>query len=95
MTADSSQMAEILSDQYQSVFSKPKNPKDIHILGEKVKHTIGNIEVSAEQIEAAIDELRNTSASGPDGVSNVRKSLLPLLQLFGTNVWKKDIFRNL
>ena len=54
MTDDSSQMTAILSNYYQSFFRKPKNPKDT-ILGEKVKHTIENIEVSGEQFDEDID----------------------------------------
>ena len=70
-TSNSSEMAEILSSQYSSVFSKPSpSPYDEMIEDPNIP-TISDIDITEEDIIAAIDELSNTSASGPDGLTAI------------------------
>ena len=67
MVTDAKEMAELLADQYSSVFSTPKNqPPTITDL-ENSASTISDIIITPHDIIAAIDELRPTAASGPDG----------------------------
>ena len=67
MVTDSAQMAEILADQYSSVFSVPQNqPPKIDGTSHS-PHSLCNIEVTPDDMTAAIQELRPTAASGPDG----------------------------
>ena len=71
-TNSSSEMANILSDQYASVFSIP-SPKKHPDEGESDHHTpiLDDVVFTEEDIIDAIDELRNNSASGPDGLSAI------------------------
>ena len=87
-TSNSLEMAEILSSQYSSVFSKPSpSPYDTMIEDPNVP-TITDIDITEEDVIAAIDELSNTSASGPDGLTAIflKKCKLslskPLCQLY-------------
>ena len=70
-TSNSSEMAEILSTQYSSVFSKPSpSPYDAMVEDPDIP-TITDIDITEEDIIAAIDELSNTSTSGPDGLTAI------------------------
>ena len=70
-TSNSSEMAEILSSQYSSVFSKPSpSPYDGMVEDPDIP-IISDIDITEEDIIAAIDELSNTSASGPDGLTAI------------------------
>lgn len=65
---DSKEKAEILSEQFSSVFSKPKSNSDKDDSPEDGAHSIlDNILFTEEDMIAAIDELKSTSAAGPDG----------------------------
>jgi hypothetical protein len=65
MTNNSTEMAEVLADQYSSVFSKPStDAPDIEINA----LPINNISITPDELTEAIEELRNNAASGPDGI---------------------------
>ena len=69
-TKSSYEMANILSRQYSAVYSTPRaniwsNESDDTI------PTISDIFFTEEDIKDAIDELRNNSASGPDGIAAI------------------------
>ena len=81
-------MAEILSTQYSSVFSKPF-PGPYYLAEERtVISTLTDIHFSKHNIIDAIDELSNTAASGPYGIAAIflKKCKLslsgPLFQLW-------------
>ena len=70
-TSNSSEMGEILSSQYASVFSEP-SPSPYHsMIDDPDIPAISEIDFTEEDIIAAIDELSNTSASGPDGLTAI------------------------
>ena len=70
-TNSSPEMAEILSTQYSSVFTKPC-PTPYHDTEEQTNIPIINdITFTEEDIKDAIDELSNTAASGPDGIAAI------------------------
>ena len=64
------EMANILSKQYSSVFSIPST-KDLPEVDDTVVPTIDDVIFTEEDIISAIDELRNNSASGPNGISAI------------------------
>ena len=64
-------MAEILSSQYSSVFTKPSSSPYHDIVEEDDIPTITDIQFTEEDIIDAIDELSNNAASGPDGVTAI------------------------
>ena len=64
-TSSSYEMANILSEQYSSVFSEPSSPT-CHPTPEE-----DYITFTEQDILDAIDELRNNSASGPDGLAAI------------------------
>lgn len=70
-TNSSPEMAEILSSQYSSVFTKP-SPSPYHDIEEDTDApTITDIQFTEKDIVDAIDELSNTAASGPDGMAAI------------------------
>ena len=65
-------MAEILSKQYSSVFSSPSTDSPVFSQQEDQEiPTLTDITFSEQDIVDAIDELSNTSSSGPDGLSSI------------------------
>ena len=67
-------MANILSKQYSSVFSKPSSSPSQPISNEDDDDsvpTLNDITFTEQDILDAIDELRNNSASGPDGLAAI------------------------
>ena len=71
LTADASEMSEILSEQYSSVFSKPRlSDSEISSLfkssQESNSPSLDNISFDIDDIEEAIKELSPNSAAGPD-----------------------------
>ena len=88
-TSSSPKMANILSTQYSSVFSKPIETP-YHTEEDTNIESLTDIDFSEKDIVDAIDELKNNSASGPDGIAAIflkkcKNSLSkPLFQL-----WRK------
>ena len=68
LISDPKQMAEILSEQYSSVFSTPSptNPPDNSINNHSSKH-INDISFNEDDIIEVINDLDSNSAPGPDG----------------------------
>ena len=87
-TSSSPKMAEILSSQYSSVFSKPSTSPYLTIEEDSYIPTLTEVNFTEKDIIDAIDELSNTSASGPDGLAAIflkkcKNSLSkPLFQLW-------------
>ena len=70
-TGSSSKMANLLSSQYSSVFSKPSDSPYYTMEENENDETITDIDFTEQDIIDAIDELKNTSASGPDGLAAI------------------------
>ena len=67
-TSSSKEMANILANQYGSVFSNPTN-KSVHAVQvPSERPLLEDVSFSEVDLINAIDELSNTSSSGPDGV---------------------------
>ena len=70
---DPKQIADILVQQYNSVFSDPRTPKVVHrpkefFEDELAQAGITDIFFTPESIERAIKELKPNAAAGPDGI---------------------------
>ena len=62
-------MADILSNQYSSVFSDPSSPqKEAPNIKTKVKENLSNFEFSSEDIITAINEINENSACGENDI---------------------------
>ena len=70
-TSSSPKMADILAKQYSSVFSSPLGQSKYTASASTSEANITDILFSVEDICDAIDELHNTSASGPDGIAAI------------------------
>ena len=73
-TGSSYEMANILSRQYSSVFSKPSPPINqtkTDDVDDDTLPTLSDITFTEKDIIDAIDELKNNSASGPDGLAAI------------------------
>ena len=93
MTTDPKEMAELLADQYDSVFSKPT--QEPQFLNPNATHTIQEVDITPEEIIEAIKELRPSSASGPDGVPAILlRNCSTELALPLSILWR-EIFRSL
>ena len=89
-TASSPKMAYLLSTQYSSVFSEPKDSPYYTVEEDMSAISLTDIDFSEQDIIDAIDELKNTSASGPDGIAAIflKKCKESLAKpLFG--LWRK------
>ena len=87
-TNSSFEMGNILSIQYSSAFSEPCDSPYFQQIDDPDIPTLIDIAFTEEDLSDAIDELRNTAASGPDGFSALllkkcKSSLLrPLTRLW-------------
>ena len=83
------EMTEILSQQYSSVFSKPKQvDSDSASLGDGPK--LSDINFTTEDIENAIKELKSNAAAGPDGFPAILlKKCSTQLAVPLTILWRK------
>ena len=95
LTDDNKEMAELLSKQYSSVFSKPKAASDDE---EPVSpgSKLSDIQFTAKDMEDVIDELSSNAAAGMDGFPAIllKKCKIQLSQplTIGENVSMMDIF---
>ena len=67
MITDSKEMAESLADQYSSVFSIPNHAPPTINSSTNSDTLLSDVSITPDDIIAAIDELRASAASGPDG----------------------------
>ena len=81
LTSDKSEMANLLKEQYSSVFSTPRDgPTNDSDENEIVIPTLSNINIEEDDIKEAIRSLKKNSAGGPDGIkANTIKKLEPSL----------------
>lgn len=100
-TADGCEMANLLADQYSSVFSTPKSDlisaDELFETSEndiELEHSLIDIDITREMMIDAIDELSPISAAGPDGfpailLKNCKEELVdPLMRL-----WRRSLDR--
>jgi len=66
--SDSKRMAQILSNQYESVFSQPKIDNTDLLLPVYDIPPLTNVEISENAIKEAISSMKMDSAPGPDGI---------------------------
>ena len=66
--SDPIKMANLLSQQYESVFSDPMTDISHHKKSQLTKATLNDIEFTTEDIIKAISDMVNGSAAGPDGI---------------------------
>ena len=90
------QMAEMLSDQYSSVFTEPRrkmpSPDEIFSRYEEAEICLDNIDFTEDDVQKAISELSITSAAGPDRypailLKNCKSSMAKPLYL----IWRKSL----
>ena len=60
-------MADILSRQYQSVFSSPK-PTQPHNMRQTIVQVLQDIDFTQAEIQEALQEIKVASSPGPDGI---------------------------
>ena len=101
LTSDNKKMAELLSNQYESVFSKPNDEKKISNAEDFFQniHSDGwltNINITEEELIKTLKALPSNSSPGPDGVStDILKNLaeqmaVPLRLLFQNSIDKGE-----
>ena len=66
--SDPIKMANLLSQQYESVFSEPREDISQHQNIKLTTATLNDIEIKTDDIIKAISEMVNGSAAGPDGI---------------------------
>ena len=83
-------MANILSRQYESVFTKPKT--GIHQLAFSKVKSIRDLDVTEESMETAMKEIKWSSSAGPDGMSAfLFKTYATELSLPLSLIWKRSL----
>ena len=90
LTSNSKEMAEILSKQYASVFSIPKDGSVVEPTSPGHGNKLNDIVFDQDDMQSAIDELKTTAAAGDDGfpavlLKNCKEELSRPLALF----WRK------
>ena len=89
---DPLKLADILLNQYNSVFSTPSGSIDKDIPTEVPVSTISSLDFNEDNFESAINELSDNSASGPDGFPSIllkkcKKSLSHALKI----IWSESL----
>ena len=94
LTNNSKDMAEILSQQYTKVFSKPSDDPSVPSTSDQshLKSTLSNMEINEKDFDEAIDELSSTAAAGPDGFPAMllKKCKSKFLQPL-TIIWRQSL----
>ena len=90
-------MAEILSEQYQSVFSQPRHgnnlPHNLFPDEPQCNTTINLITFSDSELEAAMKELPSNAAPGPDGFPAILlKRCCSVLSSPLASIWRQSLF---
>ena len=67
---DPKKMANIISQQYKSVFTTPKDTPD-KLLKPQNGNSLSEIKITGKDIKETIDNMAITSASGPDGIKAI------------------------
>lgn len=94
-TSDKTEIAELLSDQYSSVFSKPKidsiEVDKLFPLNTECDH-LQDIQITPKDISDAIDELSINSASGPDGIPAILlKNCKEIMSQLLVIIWRRSL----
>ena len=90
LTSDSKEMAELLSKQYASVFSIPKENIDIEVEETTKPASLSDINFDKSDMESVIDELSSNAAAGNDGFPAIMlKKCKELLSKPLTLFWRK------
>ena len=94
LTNNNQEMAEILSNQYTKVFSKPSNETNTenNQQNTNLKSFLSNIEIKEEDFREAITSLSTNAAAGPDGfpailLKKCKENLAKPLTL----LWRKSL----
>ena len=92
LTSDQSEMADILSLQYSSVFSKPKEPLQSSDVIFSDNAELSDFEFGCKDFENAINELSSNSATGPDNfpailLKKCKLALIPSLMV----IWRSSL----
>ena len=93
LQSDPKAMADILQDQYTSVFSDPNSPNkrspDLNI---KCKHSLNDIKFNQADIIKAIDEINENAACGEDDIpAIVLKNCKNILSYPIMHLWKQSM----
>ena len=90
LVGNSKEMAEILSEQYKKVFSTPIDPSTLpNNDGQSPTSSISDIQFTESDIEDSINELKISSAAGPDGFpSALLKNCKQILAIPLTIFWR-------
>ena len=99
LTGDPSQVAEILANQYSSVFTVPRADWAIHDMKEffsvgssgPTGYILTHLDFTPEDIELACSQLKGSSAAGPDGFPTaVLKECKKELKLPLFHIWRES-----
>ena len=93
-------MAEILSEQYQSVFSQPRHgnnlPHGLFPDEPQCGTTINIVTFSDSELEAAMKELPNNAAPGPDGFPAILlKKCCSVLSSPLASIWRQSLLEGI
>lgn len=92
LITENKDIANALQKQYIEVFSRPMAQEHDTTMGNRMENGLREIEFSQADIESAIEDLKSSSAAGPDGIpavllKNAKKPIsLPLLLLWRSSV---------
>jgi hypothetical protein len=91
-TNESKEKAEILSNQFKSVFTKPKPNISTTVLPQRAGSTIQNLKITAEGVEKLLKNTNPSKAMGPDRIPNIilktcPEELVPCLR----NIFQKSV----
>ena len=68
---DSKDKAQILVDQFKSVFTKHDNSTSLPEVKKKAKHPILPLRITTPGIEKLLSNINTSKANGPDNISNI------------------------
>jgi hypothetical protein len=92
LTNESKKKAEILSNQFKPVFTKPRPNISTTVLPQLAGSTIQNLKITVEEVEKLLKNTNPSKAMGPDRIPNIilktcAEELVPCLR----NIFQKSV----
>jgi hypothetical protein len=92
LTNESKEKAEILSNQFKPVFTKPRPNISTTVLPQLAGSTIQNLKITVEEVEKLLKNTNSSKAMGPDRIPNIilktcAEELVPCLR----NIFQKSV----
>ena len=100
LTNESKEKAEILSNQFQSVFTRQKQSIPTTVLQQRAGSTMQHLKITVEGVETLLKNTNTSKSTGPDRIPNTilktcAEELAPCLGNISKNQWTAVLYQTI